>query len=314
MGEGLAVQWTPSERDYQFVTLFFQDEITILPGSFSIIPGVKVGHNEHSGFEYQPALKSVWTLSEQDAIWASVSRAVRIPSRFNEDVRFISGGSEGPGGTAVLPTIFGSRDFGSEELLAYELGFRGAPSETISLDIVAYYHRYNELQTLEAGAPFLETGTDRPAHLVLPITFDNQMSGDTYGVEFASVWRPTDFITLAAAYTFTEVQLDLEEGSADIGSVAAAGRTPHNMASLRGHFNLPWDFEFDAMLYYVDSAPAFDVSSYIRTDLRLGYRVNEHLTLDVVGQNVFDDRHREFGGTPVEIERAVFGRATYRFG
>jgi len=35
----------------------------------------------------------------------------------------------------------------------------------------------------------------------------------------------------------------------------------------------------------------------------------------VVGQNLLDDHHTEFGGgaVPVEIKRAVYGQVTYRW-
>jgi hypothetical protein len=45
--------------------------------------------------------------------------------------------------------------------------------------------------------------------------------------------------------------------------------------------------------------------------LRLGFRLTDAVQLDVVGQNLLDDRHREFASA-VEIERSAFVRLSWR--
>jgi iron complex outermembrane receptor protein len=83
---------------------------------------------------------------------------------------------------------------------------------------------------------------------------------------------------------------------------------------------LKWDvtdnLSIDSALYYVAELPDYQIDSYTRADLRLGYRLSEHVMLELVGQNLLDDSHREFGAVgdanAAEIQRSVFGRITWR--
>ena len=49
-----------------------------------------------------------------------------------------------------------------KELIAYELGYRTAVSNRLSIDFAAYYNDYDNLQTTEPGTPFAES-TPAPA-------------------------------------------------------------------------------------------------------------------------------------------------------
>lgn len=308
------IQFSPSSRTDYLANAFVQDEITLIPEKLAIIPGSKIGYNEYSGFEYQPALKVVWTPKDNNTIWGSVSRAVRMPARIDEDLRAnVRPSGVGADGSPLVPVLFGTRGFDGEDLLAYELGFRREFAKQATLDIATFYHRYDNLLSLEPGAPFAESNP-LPAHTVLPFSIDNKVEGDTYGAEIAATWRPFSGVTLLPSYSYTEVQLSKDHDSLDPVFKGVERATPHHQAVLRAHFDLPGDFELDPILYYVDSIPNSDVSSYLRTDLRLGWRVNSDLTLDFVVQNLFDDGHHEAGrARPVEIERCVFGKVTYRF-
>jgi iron complex outermembrane receptor protein len=83
--------------------------------------------------------------------------------------------------------------------------------------------------------------------------------------------------------------------------------------------DLPMDFELDSWLRYVDNLPSLDVESYITLDARLGWRPKENLEISIVGQNLLDDRHPEFGQpwfihyVPTEVEHSVYGKVTWHF-
>jgi iron complex outermembrane receptor protein len=73
---------------------------------------------------------------------------------------------------------------------------------------------------------------------------------------------------------------------------------------------------FDATLHYVDGLPGFTLPSYWQFDARFGWRVIDGMTLELVGQNLFDESHREFGNTTdadaTEVPRSFYGRLTWR--
>jgi iron complex outermembrane receptor protein len=57
------------------------------------------------------------------------------------------------------------------------------------------------------------------------------------------------------------------------------------------------------------------VKNYTAVDARLAWKSKSGLELALVGQNLLDSHHQEFGGNPVavEIRRSVFGQVTYRW-
>jgi iron complex outermembrane receptor protein len=57
------------------------------------------------------------------------------------------------------------------------------------------------------------------------------------------------------------------------------------------------------------------VPSYVALDLRLGWRPTPNWEFAIVGQNLLDRQHPEFGApaTRQEIPRSVYGKLTWRF-
>jgi iron complex outermembrane receptor protein len=81
--------------------------------------------------------------------------------------------------------------------------------------------------------------------------------------------------------------------------------------------NLPGDLEFDSVLRYVDNlnqrGPT--VPRYTTIDLRLAWQATTQWEFALVGQNLLQRRHAEFGApaSRQEIPRAVYGKVTWKF-
>jgi iron complex outermembrane receptor protein len=61
--------------------------------------------------------------------------------------------------------------------------------------------------------------------------------------------------------------------------------------------------------------PAQDVSSYHGADVRLAWHATRQIELSVVGQNLLQPHHAEYGGNPgpnVRAKRNVFAAITWR--
>ena len=56
--------------------------------------------------------------------------------------------------------------FKSEELIAYELGYRYYPSTRFSVDLASFFNVYDNLRTCEMGGMFLENDP-LPHHMIL---------------------------------------------------------------------------------------------------------------------------------------------------
>lgn len=310
-----STSFEPHSRDDHLFSAFVQDNITLVKNRLGLILGSKFEHNDYTGLEIQPNGRLLWTPDERYSVWASVSRAVRTPSRIEDDGRFNSqvippGIPDNPTPMPALVALVGDRDFGSEELIAYELGYRVQATDRLYVDIAAFYNVYDNLRTFEPGTPFLEI-SPAPMHLVQPLVADNEMDGETYGVEVMADFRASDWCRLQAAYTYLQMHLRPD-------SEGSEGLSPHHQLSLRSSMDLPKELELDMWVRYVDDLPGQNVGSYVTLNLHLGWKPHKNLELSIVGQNLLDNRHPEFMPEgevtlPSEVEPSVYGKVIWRF-
>ena len=282
---------------------FAQTQIPLLDDALRLTLGTKVEHNDYTGWEVQPNGRIAWVPNERHTLWGAVSRAVRTPSRANDDIQ-VSTATDPP---SIV--VLGDNDVESEDLLAFEIGYRVEPLDGLTFDLAAYYNRYRDLLTAE---PTAEAGI--PGGIWNRIS--NQMDGETYGFELAAQWRPTDWWHLRAGYTFLKVDFELDESSGDTLSEAEDRDSPRDQVQLFSYMDLPYDLQFDAAFYYVDNVNGRDVPSYTRFDFRLGWEPREDLELFVVLQNAFDAKHVEWSTdssiVATRIPRSVFAGVSFR--
>jgi iron complex outermembrane receptor protein len=245
-------------------------------------------------------------------LWAAVSRAVRTPSRADDDVAFLF-----PSGPPPAPTLLISGDsgFNSEKLLAYELGYRVEPIDDLTFDLATYYNDYDDLRTTEVGGVPLPSPPFPP--LTLPAPLGNRAKAHGYGVELAADWSVTRWWKLSAWYTFMNLNVDRDQDSTDPTVEGSDDDTPIHQVHFRSRLNLPRNFEFDTNLFWVDNVQNQNVGSYTRLDLRLGWRPIEYVELSLVGQNLTENRHPEFGNgffsVRSQVPRSVYGMVTLRY-
>ena len=320
-GNSTDVALHPEARTTHLFNAFAQDQISLVKERLALTLGTKIEHNDFTGFEFQPSARLLWTPTAKQSVWASVSRAVRTPSQAEDDIELrqqpvLPPNALYPTSPAVLTDIRGNRNFNSEELMAYELGYRVEPCARLSLDAALFYNHYRELRTLDLGNPSIDL-TNNPARI--NVVAGNRLDGETYGGEISATWQTADWWKLRADYSLLFAKTHLQEGSADTRSERSAeGSSPRNQASLRSAMDLGRGVELDAALRYVDALPALRVPGYAAFDLRLGWRISDSVEVSVAGRNLFDRRHLEFTPTTIatestEVERGVFGNITIRF-
>ena len=299
VGNGTNLAFLPPDRNLQLFSGFVQDEITLIENKLQLTIGTKLEHNDFSGFEVQPSGRIAWTPDKRQTIWGAVSRAVRSPSRIDTD--FYIPPPPVPPGTNRLA---GGADFDSEKVTAYELGYHVRPHDRVSLSLATFYNDYDDVRSLELAAGSTNT-----------FVFANGLRAEAYGAELAATYQLTDWWRIRAGYTFVEKHVFLKPGSTDINQGRGEGNDPEQQFLLRSSMDLPGHLALDASIRYVDRLPAPYVPSYFGVDLRLAWRPVKDLELAVVGQNLLDNQHPEFGAaaTRQEIERSVYGKITWRF-
>jgi iron complex outermembrane recepter protein len=300
---------SPLDRTTDLFSTFLQDELVLVKDRLRLTLGTKLEHNDYTGFEVQPGARLLWTPTEKQSYWGSISRAVRTPSRAEQDI-LITQNTPTPG---VFATISGNREFESEKLIAYELGHRIQVNPSVSLDTALFFNDYDDLRTVEAQPIVFN-----PPFVTAPFVAGNKLRGETYGVELSPTWQVNEAWRLQAAYTYLQMQLHLKPGSTDTISEADERRSPRHQISLRSLAELPGNVEFDAALRFVDDLPAIQVKSYVELDLRVGWRPTKNLEFSIAGLNLLHDRHQEFAPSTIrtqttEVERSVYGKVTWRF-
>ncbi len=295
-------------RSSHIFSTFVQDEITLVPDRLTLTLGTKLEQNSYTGLEHQPSGRLVWTPYDNHAVWAAVSRAVRTPSRFENDGKITIDPT-----SAISNTLLGDRDFDSENLLAYEIGYRGFLSEDFSFDIAAFYNVYEELETNQTRSTSV---SGFPVVVSNSIFIDNEMDGETYGVEAFVNYQPTDWWRVSAGYSYLQIQVDQNSSGNDSSAEVEEDDSPHHQFQARSFINLPYGLEFDTSIFYVDNLPRQYVSSYVRLDTRVGWHVNDNLDVSIGLQNLLDPEHEEFhtdnGAVATEVERSIFGQITWR--
>ncbi len=320
------VIWEPPSRRSDLWSAFAQADVGFAADRFTLTLGSKFEHHDFTGSEVQPSVRLRWTIDDRKNVWAAVSRAVQTPVRAFNGLRFnqLAGPLPRPiplptGQTVdtFLVSVLPNTDLESEELIAYEAGFRARASRSLFVDVAAFYNDYDRLKENLALPPMLEF-SPRPPHLLNGLQVVNSGQGETYGFDILADWTPVEGFELQAWYSYVEMQLRPRSGFGPPVGLDTEGQTPHHQASLRTTWDVTRNWELDAWLRYVDHLPSQLVPSYLELDLHVGWRPTDSLELSLVGRNLLNDRHPELTnlvvpGEPSEVERSVHGKVTWSF-
>jgi iron complex outermembrane receptor protein len=230
-------------------------------------------------------------------MWGALSRAVRMPTRFDTDLRIVV-----PGTSLLLLT--GSEDFASENVIAYEAGYRLQPGDRVSLDLATYVNHYDDLRSQE-----------RPIAAGAPVVLANGLSARTSGAELSATLSPAAWWQLHASYSYLWKSFGRDVSSRDVTGGASEANDPAQLFSLRSYLDLPHRLELDGFVRYAGRRPQPPLDAYAEATIRLGWRIRTGWDLSLIGENLVHRHHLEFAaGTPLErFERAVHLRSTWHF-
>lgn len=272
----------PAGRTLRFGNVFAQDAIA-LSDRLKLVAGVKLEHNSYTGLEFMPDARLAWSVSNRTMLWTSVARAVRTPSRFDTDL--------------VNPGVLsGGPEFRSEELTAYEAGYRGLLSPSFSLSVSAFYNSYDRLRTVEGSGP-----------AVFPLVVRNNMQGNTQGLEAWGNVEVRQWWHVSGGFSALRKDLRLVEGNRDVFGVAFAGNDPRSQWQLRSGMDLPRDLALELAARNVGGLKSPAVPAYSEVDARIAWKATAALELSLDGQNLLHERHLEFVNPslpPSEVPRS----------
>ncbi len=301
----------PPSKEYDLISAFFQDDITLIPDQWRLTVGTKFENNDFSGSEWQPSARVLWTPEDRQSIWAAVSQAVRTPSRgeVSNRSRIVISDDFPIQKDRYLVYALGNPEFESEEVFTYELGYRIQPSNNLSLDIATFYNHYKNLRIPELQDPVDNDPTEKPSEV--PVIVKNNLDGNSYGVEVATDYRINDDWRLQLSYNYFQIDLELQEQGSDYFVEYDEGSVPRHQASLRSLMDLNYAWQFDLWVRYVDELPSIDINGYLELDVRLNWQIRKDLALTLVGQNLLDSQHPEYVSEYLETKATETQRGAY---
>jgi iron complex outermembrane recepter protein len=276
----------PPNRTLAWTNLFLQDTIA-LGQRVDLTLGAKAEHNPFTGTEFLPSLRTAWRVAENEFAWASLSRAVRAPSRIDRDL-FIPG---------QPPFQLTAGDFDSEVANVAELGYRARPSGNFSWSATAFYHDFDRLRSIG-----LLNGA---------AVFANDLRGKLTGVEAWARWQAMPTLAVSGGLVSMHETISVKPGGIDLGGRASLGNDPDYWAKMRLAWTPTARHEVDVSVRRYGALPSPAVPAYTAVDAHLAWKATDALELSLVVQNLADRKHVEWGNDVVQ-QRSAFLRITWR--
>jgi iron complex outermembrane recepter protein len=316
---GFILAWDRHRRRLDTASAFVQDQIAIVADRLRVTLGTKLERNDLTGFEVQPSGRVLWTPTRDQSAWAAISRAVRTPTLFEDQRSVTQTPLVSPPGVTIFPRIVANPALEPEKVRAYELGYRVQATTASSVDVAAFYSVYGDLKLF---APAGATTSGAPPGTSFRLsTHQNQMRGESYGLEWSARWSPQSQWQLYGSYSLLRLNLRADASlPAMIRSTSevAERQSPAQQAYVQSSFDLPRGTEIDVIGRFVGALAGFQVpvDNYVSMDVRVGWQPRQRMMVEIVGRDLLDDHHLEIGGSVLagplhHVERSVYGRVAF---
>jgi iron complex outermembrane receptor protein len=297
-GPSPVLTFDPASRDTNLFTAFVQDEYAVSP-SVLLVAGTKIERNDYTGVEWQPSVRGRWMPNGRNTVWGAVSRAVRMPTRFDTDLRI----HQGP-----ILAVVGNPDFRSESVVAYEAGYRVRPHAMLAFDFTVFRNQYDDLRSSEFNGTRIVVG--------------NMVNDTTVGGSITATVQPRPWVRVSAAHARLSHDQSLDPGSSDIYQGRFETVDPRHLSDFTLRLDLPRGLEFDLMARHIAELPQIvrfvpGTPSYGELSLRVGWRLAERFEASIIGRDLLHADHVEFISPTSDrisrIERAIFTRFSVAF-
>lgn len=318
-----AITFDPRQATNHFFSGFVRSDIVLIPDRLLFAIGTRVDHNEFSGLEVQPNARLTWIPDNKNSVWMAVSRAIRTPSRSEHDAHINLGLKTGLPGNSSFPIsslsfIDSNGKFGSEKLLAYELGYRHQFSSQASIDVAGFVNDYSDLRDFSFGALSFSTGL--PQHLIVPVTVNNKASALTYGFEVSTDWNPLDRLRFQGSYSYLKMDVSSNEAFKTFDPLTGGADkvSPQHQLSVRSSYDISNRLQLNLWLRYTSRVEFYNIPDYVTMDAKLAFKPVRNIELFLVGQNLFSENHREYvsdiiPSTAARLPRGIYVGAQWRF-
>lgn len=313
----------PESRQTDIMSAFVQDEHTIIEDKMSLTIGAKFEHNYYTGLEIQPNIRLLYKASPLNTIWGAISKAVRTPSRVENDGRAIRN-VWNLFGLPLFGQLHGTKSFGSEKLIAYEIGHR-LSLKNISYDIALFYNKYDNLRSYKLGEMQHPPDAEN-YYIIIPMYLQNNMDGESFGGELSLKLKPFTWCQFQANYAYLKINVFIPtDGTLNVFdrelnkfAKGTEGESPENQINLRSTFRLLQKLDLSLSYRWIDKIPQLHVNSYSNLNVQLHYKVSDGINVNITGHNLLKSHYTEYIPAFIDIrntdvERGVFAAIEYKF-
>ncbi len=305
--------FNPANQAQDVGSMFLDEDVHVRPGKLDLNGGLKIEWNNYTHWEFEPNGRLLFTPTPHATVWLSVSRAVRIPDRVDEN---IDDNVNVPYTIPLFGQILGNSHLAAERLVAYEGGFRSLLAPRIYFDLAGFHNVYHDL--IAQGPLVAATATTPPyppGTFLLNEQYQNGIRGSTEGFELGPEWQPIRHWKLKGAFSYLHTNLTDQPGFKDTTTLTILrGSSPNTQVVARSSIDLPAHLEFDQSFRFVSALPAQSVPAYKTADARFGRHVAHGFDISIAGQNLLQPHHAEFGISPgpnVLIKRSVYAKLVW---
>lgn len=261
-------QIQPQSRNSEVFNAFIQDDIALLDDDLHLIAGIKYEGNDYSGNEWLPNVRLSYQLAHS-LVWGAWSKAVRVPTRLERDLRLGS---------------FSGENFKSERANVYELGWRKKLFDVWQLDATAYHSQYENLRSFEADG------------------LDNKILGKVQGVELSNSIQLQPSWLLRVNFSHATMELSKANDSLPANKEQITeGQMPRNTAQVISMWDINNQWQFNGYLRYVDELTSNNIDSYWSMDTTLQWQASTRFSVKLAARNIGNGSHQEWD-TQVPIE------------
>jgi iron complex outermembrane recepter protein len=280
-GKKRFLSFDPANSVYRLGDVAVRDELQLIPNRLLASVGVRIDYNSFSHFEFQPSFRFLFTPSARQSFWMALSRAVRVPSRMDRDMRIDNGAQVMPA-FPVNVQVYGSPSLVAEVERSAEAGYRVQSGQRWSADASVFWSYYTQLGALALPKQLQIRWVDHTPTFWTRPTGQNAGTGRSYGGETSGTWQVTAQWRLLPSYSYLNETGWLPPGYAWLLSVSS----PRHQGFVRSQFDLSRTLQFDLMARARSRNMPFNLPGALLADARLGWRPRRDVEFSVSVQNL----------------------------
>ena len=263
--------------------VFLQDEILFFDKKFKLILANRWDYMplfEH--WESSPSVRFNYNINQQHSIWGAYAKGYRLLINADQDREFTA---SFPNDTNMTPLILRTHSKNAIDYsVSHEIGYRYS-YDVFNINMSAFT---SDLNSIFIGKITGEVIDGIPT---LVNTLVNEGKASHIGYEIALGWQITPEFNALFGYTY----LNYDVAELDFLEVEVSGSDYKNK---QFYARVQWspleDISLQLLAKHTSKHESFDTPAYNIIDLSINWRIQEQLTLSLIGQNMTNKRLVQF--------------------